>query len=288
MPLNYRNPLTAVLLRRLAWEQYVARREFTMEDIETKHLPAARRELGLPPVEAKDRAAEQYLRGLFQSPKRLRLDGQNVKLVGKQWENEWRLHCLPWHDSVRQLSADLLCTELAPAEKRAYREWSVLSSDSAVPRLRVIVGPAFAPADACKGERGVYVVRRTRSLYIGQSSNLATRILGHRSEGEPLWTIAMITDEDVRPSRDELEAAEAVLISFWHEVAILDNKSLGKLQPPEPEHRQQGILFAKGSAAALHWLMRQKPDVALPDWSIPFRYWKEGWSESYLKLGDGK
>ena len=131
-------------------------------------------------------------------------------------------------------------------------------------------------------------MRRTDCLYIGQSSNLATRILWHRSEGEPRWTIAITPEENVNPTEDELKAIEAVFISFWHEVAILDNKSLGKLQKPRSEHRQQGILSAKGASATLFWLMREKADLALPDWSVPFRHWSDkSWPECYLKLSEG-
>lgn len=87
------SPLTAVLLRRLAWEQYVAQRQYTVDDIRGKHLPAARQELGLPPWTASDPAASAYLRSLFHHPKRLKLVGPSVRLV-VDWEAELSGNCI--------------------------------------------------------------------------------------------------------------------------------------------------------------------------------------------------
>ena len=50
-PLSYENPQTAVFLRILAWEHHVARREPSVQDVVTEHVQAARKELGLSPLQ---------------------------------------------------------------------------------------------------------------------------------------------------------------------------------------------------------------------------------------------
>jgi hypothetical protein len=280
MTLNYRSPLTAVLLRRLAWEHYVADHKFTFEEVRGEHLPAARQELGLPPIEATDPTGNSYLRGLFRSPKRLKLEGQHVQLA-EPWEKEWRHQYLPSHDDVRRLSLNLLVLESTATNAGSYSAWRLLFRDPVLPELHVFVGPASAMAAACQGHRGVYFVHETGKLYIGQSSQPEKRLAAHGARP----TVFAAPEESGTLDQEELTAAEALLISLWGEVAELENASGGRLDRPGARNRQQGVLIAKAASAAVLWLMREQAGVALHDWTIPFRKWPvEGWPECYLRL----
>jgi len=279
MALNYRSPLTAVLLRRLAWEHHVANREFTYEEVRDTHLPAARRELGLPTIETTDPAGNSYLRGLLRSPRRLKLDEQGVRLIGA-WEQEWRHHYLPSHDDVRRLSLNPVVMESTVTDAGGCSAWRFLFRDPALPQLHVVVGPASAMADACQGHRGVYFVHEAGQLYIGQSSQPEKRLVAHGVH----QTVFVAPEESGRLDQEELMAAEALLISLWGEVAALENASGGRLDQPGARSRQQAVLITKAASAALLWLMREQAGLALHGWTIPFRKWREGWPACYLKL----
>ncbi len=281
MDFRFKSPLKAVLMRRLAFEAFVAGRRFDFAEIWSEHLPAARHELGLPPHEYSESAMTALLSGLLKRPVQLRQHGDGVRPVDA-WAGQWRLHRVPPHDEVRRLS-------LNPAVRKemfgsaGHRRWTMVFRDTALPKLTVITGPLDSVKKACDGLCGVYVMRRAR-LYIGHSTNLGARFLSHLSAGEPQWTVAVApASSDDKVDDDVLRVAETLLTSLWGEVALLANaKSPSNI--PRSEHLQQGVLLAKAAAAAVHWLKRHDADLGLPALEIPFIHWRvPGWPACYLE-----
>lgn len=50
LPLSYANGVTAVLLRIMAWDLYIAKRELKVQDVVTEQVQIARTKLGLKPL----------------------------------------------------------------------------------------------------------------------------------------------------------------------------------------------------------------------------------------------
>lgn len=88
---------------------------------------------------------------------------------------------------------------------------------------------------------------------------------------------------------DTLAAAEALLISFWNEVAEVKNGNRGTDREPMFMHLQEAIMLVEGASAALLWLMREQKKLGYPDWSIPFKKWNgPGWPDCYMQVPGGK
>jgi hypothetical protein len=124
-------------------------------------------------------------------------------------------------------------------------------------------------------------------LYIGQSEEFATRWTGHSSKNIKWWIFIAPKDQQESFTRDSLDAAEALLISFWNETCFLANYQRGKDKKPSPIYLQQAILFVEAASAALLWLVRERNDIGFTPWELPFKplRGRQGsrWPECYLK-----
>jgi hypothetical protein len=101
MLLCYDDPLTAVFLRTLAWEIYVAGREPLVKELTQNQVQRAREDLGLK--RTTKGAPFAYLQSL-RKRKRPLLSCDPTRTLEKGWGEEWRLHYLPSHRLVRVLS----------------------------------------------------------------------------------------------------------------------------------------------------------------------------------------
>ncbi len=86
---------------------------------------------------------------------------------------------------------------------------------------------------------------------------------------------------------DTLNATESFLISFWNEIAVLDNGNRGGDQEPSFIYRQQATLLCAAISAVWLYLMRLEDEASkrgLNNWSIPFKEWSgKGWPDCYSK-----
>jgi hypothetical protein len=139
--------------------------------------------------------------------------------------------------------------------------------------------------------KGVYFLLRNESLYVGQTTEFATRARGHRASPAslitpPNWSV-FITLPEIESSYfavDSLKATESLLISFWNEICRIKNTDRGADQKPAFLFLQPAILLMEGASAALIWLARNREKLGLgPDFTIPFKNARlKNWPECYF------
>jgi len=285
LPLSYHNPVTAVFLRILAWELYVAKRELKVQDVVTDQIQTARKELGLSPLEGG--AAQDFIQ-------KLRLGSQPF-LTPKytppapaepDWPTEWRLLYLPSHGLVRQLSGKPVVTLLPASE--THKEFQIALRHPALPTLQVFMGANVPRGYVFGNRRGVYFLWLANSLYIGKSDEFDVRLSQHsKLKNLKRWVFVSPDASGQTFTQDALGAAESLLISFWNEVADVDNQRRGSDKKPAFAYLQEAVLLVEAASAALLWLTRENKKSGLPDWSIPFKRWKgRGWPECYERVPD--
>lgn len=268
IPLSYGDPLKAVLLRKLAWETYVAkpverlRTRLKVKDITGELINSARADLGFRPV-SRGPSSDFYnkaLKNVFIE------DDPNLKPVQDKWKTTWRLLNLPSHFFVRYLSdAPIICEE---EKNDGFIEYTVALPDPALPRLKVFVGRNKPPGDVFGERRGVYFLCLPKHFYVGKSDEFDVR-LGQHLRGkyrEALWWVFVSPEKDDKTfTLDALGAAESLMISFWNELCLLANDKAGADKEPAFAYLQQAILFVAAASATLIWLIRENPtkDLAM-------------------------
>ena len=286
LSLSYDNPVTAVLLRTLAWELFVAEKHLRVQDVVTNQVQAARKELGLEPL--KGGAAHDFIQGLRSGSKPdLSPRDTPPKPVDPSWHSAWRLLRLPRHHDVRQLSEQPVFTRIAPVTvTQAHVEFKVTLRNPALPTLHVFVGTQLPASNTFGVHRGLYFLRLVDSLYIGKTNEFDVRLVQQQKKA-PLWWIFVSPELSIHTfPKDALEAAEAILISLWNEVSILSNQNRGVDQQPAFHHLQQAILMVEAASGVLLWLVRDQKIISIPLLeNIPFKPWGgKNWPDCYMRV----
>lgn len=281
---SYNNPVVAVFLRVLAWELYVAKRELRVKHVVSDQVQVARKELGLLPLHGG--APHDFIQRLRRLPNLL-LTPNNTppRPVEAFWSTEWRLLYLPPHNLVRRLSANPVSSSLEQNEQ-SYSEIIVTLRDPAVPTLRVFVGTNRPDGEVFLNRRGLYFIRGANDLYIGKTDEFDVRLRQHYANTNPSWWIFVSQEYSEQTfTQDALTASESLLISFWNEIACIRNGNRGADRKPAFVYLQQAVLFVEAASATLLWLIRERNDLGLPNWSIPFKVWAgHGWPNCYTKV----
>jgi hypothetical protein len=263
-PLVYDDPLKATLLRRLAWETYIAKPEHLLrvKDVTGDLVTLAREELGFSRV-TRGPSSDLFREMLKE---KLIIKKPMLKPAEAQWENAWRLLNLPSHSFVRQLSDRPIVIK---KEKNAdgHLEFILALRNPALPRLHVFTGTKKPKGKVFGARRGIYFLRLPNSLYVGKSDEFDVRFGQHlagkkRETKSWVFITPQIELNDKTFTLDALGAAESLLISFWNEVCVLENGKGGADQEPGFAYLQQAILFVVAASAALIWLMREPEESA--------------------------
>jgi hypothetical protein len=179
MPLIYNDPLTAVFLRILSWEQSFGNRKKMLvgKDLADDFLQTARKELGIQP-NAKGGGAQIDFVNRLKRQDFLR----GIKLNEKEWglKSIWRLQSLPNHRFVRKLSYDPHVEQIIPDPaqtngKSEVFQFLVSLRAPDAPKLRVTVGNGRPDLKQLKAIRGLYFLRGKASLYVGQTEEFDVR-----------------------------------------------------------------------------------------------------------------
>jgi hypothetical protein len=289
LSLSYDNPVTAVFLRILAWELFVANETLRVQDVVTEQVQAARHEIGLPLLNKQGGAAHDFIQNLRTPPKPfLSPGGTPPKPIEPAWATDWRLLYLPSHSHVRQLSYKPVWVEPELQSATNHIEYLVTLRNPAIPPLRVFLGKE-RPANRTFGtRRGLYFLRQNDSLYLGQTNEFDIRISHHYPRRNPIWWVFIsIEDHTAAFTQDSLNAAESLLISFWNEVCVISNQTRGGDQKPGFAYLQQAILLVEAASAAMIWLIRDRTNIDIPSWSLPFKKWSgKNWPLCYLSVPD--
>jgi hypothetical protein len=297
IPLSYDDPLKAVLLRRLAWEAFVARPvkqlkiQLKVKDVTGELITDARNELGFSPV-SRGPSSDFYNKVMRIKPEPLIKDVPYLQPTQKEWEKAWRLLNLPSHSFVRRLSNRPIIVEMKQ-ENSGHIEYNIALRDPAMPRLKMFIGMEKPKGDVFGERRGVYFLRLPNKFYIGKSDEFNVRLGGHLNRENPdtqWWLFLSPEESDKTFTLDALGATEALLISFWNEVCNLSNGSAGADQKPGFAYLQQAILFVTAASAAMIWILREKPtnDLGIKTndcdclFKRPSAASGKGWPDCYL------
>jgi len=306
MPLTYSDPLTAVFLRILAWEQDDGNRKAMRvgKDLVDDILQTAREELGIrrnakgagAPVDFVNKLRRQGF-----------LDGIGLKENEWSLESAWRLKCLPSHRLVRVLSKNPVYSVDPPPTQTGKSDLIqilVTLRNPALPKLKITLGVNKPNSEKPGDVRGVYFLRvkdeNQDGLYIGKSDEFDvrwsqhTKLLKIKSKPVIWWAFIEPVGMGGAFTLDALNAAESLLISFWNEICDTTNKKRGHDKAPEKIHLQQGILLVTAASAALLWLMRDMKETfeskqGFNSWQLPFKKcaWP-GWSGCYFQPDNSK
>jgi hypothetical protein len=290
LPLSYESPLVAVFMRTLAWEIHEAGRnkdergDLAVKEIVGTQVQTAREDLGFKPdSQGSPHSFLQKLRPKFLTEN----PTKPTKHLG--WEDKdkvWRLFYAPSHRFVRMLSHNPIePKQPSKNDKTGFVQMSLRLRAPASPTLIITIGVKKPKPKEFEGTRGVYFLRQAKELYVGQSEEFSTRWTGHQIKGVKWWVfISPVEHEGF--SLDSLNAAEALLISFWNEVCVLSNRQRGKDKKPSWIFLQQAILLVEAASAAMLWLMR-KHEFEFTPWTLPFKPMRarqgRHWPECYLK-----
>lgn len=265
IPLSYVDPLIALLLRKLAWENDPAttpvprlKTKLKVKGITGDLINSARQELGFKSV-SRGPSSDFYNQQL----KNTYIEQDEIlRPIQKEWRSSWRwrLLKLPSHYYVRYVSKDpIICEE---NHNGNCIEYTIALRDPALPRLKVFVGKGKPSGNAFGERRGVYFLRLPKHFYIGKSDEYAVR-LGQHLKGknsEALWWMFITPEKDDKTfTFDALGASESLLISFWNEVCQLANSKAGADKEPAFAYLQQAILFVTAASSVLIWVMRDNP-----------------------------
>lgn len=273
IPLTYDDPLTAVFLRTLAWENDVGR-EPKVTELAAVQVQTARETLGLK--RNTKGAPHEFIQSLRKGAKPLLSPaGKPPRPLEPGWEDKekvWRLLCLPDHSFVRLLSHDVVASNPTNIQT-TIQQFSLRLRNPSVPKLDVLLGHDKPKKSSLKNNRGVYFVREPDGLYVGQSEEFDIRWTGHKKRNIAWWMFIAPQELDGAFTLDALNVTEALLISFWNEICHVTNDQRGKDKKPAFAHLQQGILLAEAASAALLWLIREKKgkEFGLGSWSLPFK-----------------
>lgn len=285
---SYPNPVTAVFLRILAWELYVAKRQLRVQDVATNQVQAARAELGLPPLLGG--AAHDFIQKLRQEAKPL-LSPRNTPPapLEPQWASEWRLLYLPSHRMVRLLSGDpVIAAVPQKTSTQGYHDYLITLRDPAIPPLRVTIGQHLPQGKPFAKRRGLYFLRLSESLYIGKSDEFDVRLSGHQQKAPLWWVFISLEQPDGLFTIDALSAAESLLISFWNETTRVVNGNRGGDQQPAFFFLQHAVLFSTAASAVFLWLIRET-QPGFSAWNIPFKPWRSTkWPSCYMQIPGSK
>ena len=293
MPLTYDNPLTAVFMRTLAWEIHEAERNDhkpLVKELAVNQIQTAREDLGLK----RNSAGAPY--AFIQTLRKVRpplISCDPTEPLEKGWSEEdkvWRLYSLPSHRLVRMLSDNIITVPDANGriEKSDFVRLCLKLRAPASPTVLVTMGIGRPTSKTFDAPRGIYFLRLPKQLYIGQSEEFSIRWTGHTKKFKDIkwWIFIAPKDQQETFSLDSLNAAEALLISFWNETCFLSNHQRGKDKKPSSASLQQAILFVEAASAALLWLIRKK-DFEFTPWNLPFKTLRgrqgRSWPECYLK-----
>ena len=308
MRFTYDDPVTAVLLRLLAWECYVAKKSLTVKEAVTHYVQLARADLGLEPYRPRSVSggADAFIQGLRRNKLLPPIHSGRVEPHEPGWKDEWRLLYLPPHEVVRQLSIEPVLVEPPSATlARAinFVHFTLTLRNPAVPSLDIYVGKDKT-GSAFPARRGLYFIGRSDGLYIGATSEFGVRSRQHTNMrslgnvGASAWYVFMspvastsssesetFSTDDGSVTLDALLAAEGMLISFWNEVSTVLNDKRGSDRKPETIYLQQAVLLEMGVSAAFIWLVREGPSLGLPIY--PDAHFKpsnkKGWPKCYLE-----
>jgi hypothetical protein len=277
--LQYSSPVDAVFLRRLAWEEHVAKRTPKVGDA-LRYVNDVRNELGLAPFGPRGTSGggDAFVQDL-RKRNLIQQERATASVTDKKWELEWRLLRAPTHGMVRSLAADPVWQ--ANAKEDGCQRFRFRVRDPAVPELEVFAGTVPELRATCARARGVYFLGTAGGMYLGKTDEFETRGFAHALKKSPTWAVFIRLVEDHQfLTLDSLNATEGLLISFWMEVAAVGNGNRGSDQMPAFAYLQQGVLFALGAAAALLWL-HARDDVA--GVRIPFKRWRgRNWPDCYV------
>ena len=284
--LTYDDPLTAVFLRSLAWEIHEAGRKPLVKELVSNQVQTAREDLGLERNTAG--APHAFIQSLRKRSKPL-ISSDPTEPLEKGWqekEKAWRLYSLPSHRLVRMLSRNPIMIPFPKIEHSDFIQYCLKLRSPATPTLLVTVGINRPSQKELGAPRGLYFLREAQSLYVGQSEEFETRWTGHKAKSVKWWVFIAPKDQQETFSSDSLDAAEALLISFWNEVCELSNRQRGKDKKPSPAFFQQAVIFVEAASAAFLWLIREKKDLSFTPWTLPFKplRGRQGrrWPECYM------
>ena len=287
MLLTYDDPLTAVFLRILAWEEYEANRQLRVKDIVSDQVQMARKDLGLK--RNTKGAPHAFIQSLRKKQPPL-LDGNKPAEKGWARNLAWSLRYLPSHQLVRMLSYNPIweMTPQSPESNLSIFQFSVALREPALPKLRLTVGKGKPTPKTPGNIKGVYFLRQDEAIYIGQSDEFYIRYPQHIMKGKKVLWWAFIAPQETNGTLtfDSLYAIESLLISFWKEVCEVTNKTRGKDTAPDFVHLQPAILFVEAASAALLWLIRNEDlKSKFSQWGIPLKKKcsGRGWPSCYLE-----
>lgn len=293
IPLEYENPLVAVFLRTLAWEIYKANRENIPVWQQAEELvQAARRDLGLKATQGG--APHEFIQSL-RRPENGFLTQERPDPVEDDWRDQkkvWRLLNLPNHRFVRMLSQRPIYRE-EPTGVAGFRQFLVSLRSAAAPKLLVTIGNE-RPTNKLlnKAPKGLYFLREADALYVGKSDEFEIRWTGHDSARTFDWWVFVApvgdNDDNKHLSSDTIDAAEALLISFWKEICCTTNQNRGTDKEPVFAYLQPAILLVEAASAVLLWLIREKRDLGFKSWTLPFKDCQaRGWPDCYNAFVNG-
>jgi len=282
--LSFKSPLVSVFLRRLAWEEYLAKKSISVKDAISEYVQAARRELGLEQYGDRSTSggADAFLQKQY-AENISKIDGQ-LKLTDQKWKDEWRLLYLPPHNVIRELSVDPVIEEIPNSE--GVHHFRINLRNPAIPTLDLYTGAVKALANACPGRRGIYFLGSDAGLYVGKTDEFETRSRFHIEKNSKWSVFFSIAEQNDLFTLDSLGASEGLLISFWNEITTVTNGNRGCDRRPAFVYLQQAILFAEGAAASLLWLARNHHEEIV----LPFKGWsgQSGWADRYLGHSSAK
>lgn len=281
---SYESPLDAVIMRTLAWENYIAKRKPRVKEISEELIQAARFELGKKTSEA--HSARQYLQTLREGEGNKGYIDKNDLPIG--WENEWRLLYLPPHTMVRQMSYNPITFSEPEKLTGTHEPFDIVLRNSAFPRLRVHIGNKEKLEYEVVGQRGLYMLRVSDGMYIGKTDEFDIRVRQHTQNKNPdFWIFVSFGENSKDYTIDTLNATESFLISLWNEIAYVTNDNRGGEREPAFIYRQQATLLSAAISAIWLWaLTRLKSPEGYNNWSIPFkkRSGLADWPECYVRM----
>jgi hypothetical protein len=118
-----------------------------------------------------------------------------------------------------------------------------------------------------QGVPGIYFLSRGQGLYVGKTDEVLTRHHQHPRKTPITWLAFVTRSADEGPmTSDALGAAEALLSSFWSQVATLNNVSGRRdTAPADLRTLREARAFATVAAAVLCRLHRQgRGGIVLP------------------------
>ena len=257
--LEFDDPLDAVFLRIMAWEIYIAKKNFRAKDITGELLQFVRQELGLPLTTGG--APQQFINDLRTANLIETNDHEIFPTNANIWEAEWRLLYCPSHGATRHLS-QMPIVSIDNKQQKGHVSFLITLRDSALSSIKVFIGtdrPTGLNSPIMKS-RGIYVLGLENNgseneIYIGKTTEFGVRSHDHFKSKNIKWWI-FFSPEEISLSKDALDAAESLMISYWSEISYVRNKNRGSDQKPELIYLQQANLFVKSCSAIYIWLAR--------------------------------